>query len=158
VKVLIATNELQGAVAGDFAHTVEGELVTPLVAACHDLECGCRRGFPGLASTRATTTATVVDRPGVTHADLCDAVRDYLERTGWIDLLARAADDRFDDDETFLGDVDDVRDAGDVEAMIAAIVAEHVEAIGEICDAVPLGTVIERHGDTVSIRALRHAA
>jgi hypothetical protein len=155
VKVLIATNEFQGTAIGDYAYTVEGELVTPLVAECSNGDaCGCSRGFPGLASAVATTTAMVVDRPGVTEADLRDAVHDYLDRGGWIELFeeaAQVADDR-DGVETFLGDFHDV------DEMIAAIVDEHVEAIIEICDAVPVGAVVQRCGDLVSIRSLRQAA
>ena len=69
--VLIATNELQGTSPDDYSFTVEGELVTPLAAECASGEqCGCDRGFPGLASGFATTTAMVAERPGVTKDDL----------------------------------------------------------------------------------------
>ena len=92
--VLIATNDLQGTVDSDYAWTVEGELVTPVATECASGErCGCNRGFPGLASGFATTTAMVVNRPGVTEADLRDAVYDWLDRGGWIDLLEQTAVD-----------------------------------------------------------------
>ena len=74
--VLIATGELQGTQPDDYSFTVEGELVTPVAAECASGErCGCDRGFPGLASGFATTTAMVAERPGVTEDDLRDAVR-----------------------------------------------------------------------------------
>jgi hypothetical protein len=81
--VLIATNELQGTAPDDYGFTVEGELVTPVAAECASGErCGCNRGFPGLASGFATTTAMIADRPGVTDDDLRDAVFDWLDRSG----------------------------------------------------------------------------
>ena len=93
--VLIATNELQGTTPDDYSFTVEGELVTPLAAECASGDrCGCTRGFPGLASGFATTTAMVAERPGVTEDDLRDAVFDWLDRTGWIDLFEQTAHER----------------------------------------------------------------
>lgn len=151
--VLIATNELQGANADDYSFTVEGELVTPLAVECASGErCGCNRGFPGLASSFATTTAMVVDRPGVSGADLRDAVFDWLDRSGWIDLFEEtarersgASDDRFDTDD----DIDD---------LIEAIIDEHVDCIHEICSTYPVGTVVVRRGTRVIIRSYPTAA
>ena len=153
--VLIATNELQGATPGDYSFTVEGELVTPLAAECASGErCGCNRGFPGLASGFATTTAMVVDRPGVTEDDLRDAVFDWLDRTGWIDLFEDTANERaassVDDDEF---DLD-----GDVDDLIESIIDEHVDCIHEICSTYPIGTVVVRLGDLVMTRAYPSAA
>ena len=151
--VLIATNELQGTNPDDYSFTVEGELVTPLAAECTSGErCGCNRGFPGLASSFATTTAMVVDRPGVTEDDLRDAVFDWLDRSGWIDLFeetakerSNASNDRFDPD----GDVDD---------MIEAIIDEHVACIDIICSTYPVGTVVVRRGTQVMTRSYPTAA
>ena len=152
--VLIATNDLQG-LAGDYSFTVEGELVTPLATECVSGErCGCNRGFPGLASGLATTTALVVARPGVTEGDLRAAVFDWLDRGGWIDLFestaiersaARGRTDRFDLDD----DVDD---------FIEAVIDEHVELINEVCAAYPEGTVVQRRGQFVMTRAFPTAA
>ena len=87
--VLIATNEQQGSDPADYSFTVEGELVTPLANECASGgQCGCNRGFPGLASGFATTTAMVVDRPGVTEDDLRDAVFG-LDGPGWLDRTVR---------------------------------------------------------------------
>lgn len=158
MRVLVATNELQGSTHGDYAWTVEGELVTPLaVECCSPHDCGCARGFPGLASAKATTTAMVVDRPGVNTTDLCDAVRDYLERGGWVDLFEQAAEvdeagDHEHDGESFLGDLHDVDD------MIESLIDEHVDAILQICREFPVGTVVQRDGDFVWARAHPKAA
>ena len=153
--VLIATNELQGTTPGDYSFTVEGELVTPLAAECASGErCGCSRGFPGLASGFATTTAMVVDRPGVTENDLRDAVFDWLDRTGWIDLLEDTSHERaassIDSDEFGLDD--------DVDDLIESIIDEHVDCIHGVCSAYPIGTVVVRLGDLVMTRAFPSAA
>ena len=150
--VLIATNELQGTTADDYSFTVEGELVTPLAAECASGErCGCNRGFPGLASGFATTTAMIAERPGVTDADLRDAVFDWLDRTGWIDLFENTARERAEsgDGPTEPDDIDD---------LIEAIIDEHVDCIHEICSAYPVGTVVVRHGQLVSARSYPTAA
>ena len=154
--VLIATRELQGAVPGDYSFTVEGELVTPLASECAIGErCGCNRGFPGLASGFATTTAMVVDRPGISQNDLRDAVFDHLDRSGWIELLEEAAreragrtdrsDDGFDPDD-------------DVDELIESIIDEHVDGINDICAAYPVGTVVSRRGSLVTTRTHPFAA
>jgi hypothetical protein len=153
--VLIATNELQGTSPDDYSFTVEGELVTPLAAECASGEqCGCDRGFPGLASGFATTTAMVVERPGVTEDDLRDAVFDWLDRTGWIDLFEETARERASiDDDDLEFDVD-----GDVDDLIESIIDEHVDCIHQVCSAYPIGTVVVRRGTRVMTRFLPHAA
>jgi len=146
--VLVATNELQGAEAGDYAWTVEGELVTPLAAECDSGgRCGCNRGFPGLASSRATTTAMVVDRPAVTVEDLRDAVYDHLDRGGWIDLLQDAERERHGPDAAL-----------EVDELVETIIDDHVETIEQVCSAFPVGTVVTRRGPLVSARSVRPAA
>jgi hypothetical protein len=149
--VLIATNELQGTSPGDYSFTVEGELVTPLAAECASGErCGCNRGFPGLASGFATTTAMVAERPGVTEDDLRDAVFDWLDRAGWIDLFEETARDRASVDEFDIG--------GDVDDLIESIIDEHVDCIHEVCSAYPVGTVVIRRGLRVMTRSYPSAA
>jgi hypothetical protein len=66
MKVLVATNETQGMFEDDYCSTVKGELVYIQTMACKNPACGCDRGFAGLSSERATTTAMVVDRPELT--------------------------------------------------------------------------------------------
>jgi hypothetical protein len=151
--VLIATNELQGTSPGDYSFTVEGELVTPLAAECASGErCGCNRGFPGLASGFATTTAMVAERPGVTEEDLRDAVFDWLDRTGWIDLFEETARDRASVDS------DELDIEGDVDDLIESIIDEHVDCIHEVCSAYPVGTVVVRRGTRVMTRFFPTAA
>jgi hypothetical protein len=151
--VLIATNELQGTAPDDYSFTVEGELVTPVAAECASGErCGCDRGFPGLASGFATTTAMVVERPGVTAGDLRDAVFDWLDRNGWIELFEQTAEERA---SSLVGqcDVDD-----DVDDLIESIIDEHVDCIRQVCSAYPVGTVVVRRGTRIMTRSMPHAA
>ena len=151
--VLIATNELQGSDPDDYSFTVEGELVTPLAAECASGErCGCTRGFPGLASGFATTTAVVVDRPGVTEDDLRDAVFDWMDRGGWIELFETAARERADANDGVADPLDDVDD------LIESLIDEHVDCIHEICRTYPEGTVVTRRGTLVATRRHPFAA
>jgi len=124
MKVLVATRQTQGSMAGDYCFTVEGELVTPLVVECASPDrCGCGRGFPGLASNRATTTAMVVELAHLDHEGLGTALRDSLQRGGWLIGL------------------DDVE--------IAEEILDHIDAIEEACAGRPIGTVVRRRGDRV---------
>ena len=118
--VLVATRQSQGRLDDDYSSTVEGELVTPVtVECCVPDTCGCGRGFPGLVSARATTTAMVVDRPAISSSLLRQSVSDSLERGGW----RAVADDEFEQ-----------------------IVDEHVETITGICKAFGDGAVVRRDG------------
>jgi hypothetical protein len=135
--VLVATNESQGHSPDDYSYTVAGELVTAVATECQNKECGCDRGFPGLASAFATTTAQVVDLPHLTAADLRGALLDYFTRGGWFDLL---------------------RDEPDVEMIIDDMIDEHVEAIVLVCARCPVGTIVERAGSRVFPRSIPFAA
>jgi hypothetical protein len=151
--VLVATNELQGSDPDDYSFTVEGELVTPLAAECASGErCGCNRGFPGLASGFATTTAMVVERPGVTEDDVRDAVFDWMDRCGWIDLFEQAARERADANDGVVDPNDDVDD------LIESIIDEHMDCIHAICRTCPDGTVVTRRGTLVTTRSHPFAA
>ena len=87
MKVLVATGDGQGEVAGDFCFTVEGELVTLGTLECSSPDvCGCGRSFAGLASARATTTARVADLPHMTRDDVRLAIDESLRRGGWFRL------------------------------------------------------------------------
>lgn len=133
MKMLVATHEEQGCVPGDYCWTLDGELVTAVTLECCSPDsCGCGRGFPGLASDRATTTAMVVERPDMTRDQFVTAVRDALDRQGWLGLL-------HPDDE-------------------AEMVAEHVETIEEICSQFDVGEVLRRSGIKVWSRGRRKAA
>ncbi len=149
MRVLVATNQFQGSNNGDYAYTVEGELVLVEVAECDSPErCGCGRGWPGMASHRATTTAMVVDLPHLSEDDLRRAITDWLDTSGWTDLFRSAADV----DDGFTESFDDV------DEMLDAMVDEHLELIAEVCDAFPDGTVLERSGTIVAARSFPAAA
>ncbi len=135
--VLVATAETQGQSPDDYAYTVAGELVTAVATECQNQACGCDRGFPGLASAFATTTAQVVDLPHVTEDDLRGALLDYFTRGGWLDLLA---------------------DEPDVDMIVEDMIDEHVEAIAVICARCPVGTIVERAGSRVFTRSIPFAA
>lgn len=127
MKLLVATRETQGDRVDDYCYTVDGELVTPVVFECdHGDECGCQRGFPGLASSRATTTARVAELPEFTIVHLWQALSDSLERQGWLRLFP-------DPDER-----DD-------------LIGEHVRTIRLICNALPEGAVVRRLGDRIMV-------
>jgi len=149
MRVLVATNQLQGSTPGDYAYTVEGELVLVEVAECDSPDrCGCERGWPGMASHKATTTAMVADLPHLSEADLRHAITDWLESSGWTDLFRSAATT----DDGSVGAHDDVDD------MLGAMVDEHVELIAEVCESFPVGSVLERRGTIVQDRTWRAAA
>lgn len=155
--VLIATNELQGTTLGDYAFTVEGELVTPVVTECSNSEhCGCNRGFPGLASAKATTTAMIVERPGVSEVDLRDALFDWLDRGGWIELLEQTTIER----SVAAGHHDgpSFADLEEVDMVVGAIIDEHIDMITEICATYPEGSVITRFGPLIADRSHPFAA
>lgn len=134
MKVLIATQQTQGSQRGDYAWTLDGELVTVGSIECANADqCGCARGFCGLGTSRATTTAIVADLPLMTDADVRGAVRDWLERDGWVELME-------DDPQT----LDDVID-------------DYVADIYNVCRWFPVGTVVRRDGGSV-FAAQRRAA
>jgi hypothetical protein len=150
MRVLVATKETQGYESDDYAFTVEGELVMAEVSECASPErCGCGRGFPGLASRRATTTAMIADLAHLTEADLRQAIADWLDGSGWTDLFRSTADV---DDDGFIGDFDDV------DSMIDSMVDEHIDVITDICEAFPVGTIVERSGTQVRARSIPFAA
>lgn len=84
MKVFVATRETQGVREDDYCWTIEGELVRLPGLTCDCPDCGCDRGMAGLSSSRATTTAKVVNRddldPRTYGMLLCDA----LTREGWV--------------------------------------------------------------------------
>jgi hypothetical protein len=133
MKVLVATNQSQGAESGDYCWALEGELVLsgPSLECDDPDRCGCARGFPGLASCRASTTAVVVDRPEIDRTMLVDVIRDSLERQ---DLLIGL----------------DPEDVGE-------LVDDEVELIERITTAFPVGTVVGRAGTDVWERVRRAA-
>lgn len=88
MKVLVATPRTNGLVTGDYDWTVPGELVWVPMPCDSDLVdpdglCGCGRGFGGLTSHRATTTAEVKDLD-ITVDELRHALRTSLTDQGWM--------------------------------------------------------------------------
>jgi len=131
--VLVATKLGQGELPGDYSWTVEGELVTPVAAECASGDrCGCRRGFPGLASSKATTTAVVADLCNLSSTDLRDAVFGSLERDGWFDLIAEEEADE--------------------------LIDEHLESIAAVCARFGVGAIVGRNGALVFERSIARAA
>ncbi len=157
MRILVATTELQGTTPGDYAHTVTGELVTASVTQCDCPDCGCDRGFAGLESHRATTTAMVVEHPDITTSDLRDAIGDYLVAGGWLDLLRDAAlaqqDDPDDDADGY-----DIDGFDDPDVTIEELIDEHLDVIAYICNRFEPGTVISRSGTLVWSREWPTAA
>lgn len=84
MKVLVATRETQGVREDDYCWTVEGELVRLPGLACDCPDCGCDRGMAGLSSSRATTTAKVVNREDLDPQSYGVLLCDALTREGWV--------------------------------------------------------------------------
>lgn len=85
--VLTATASTQGERDNDYHWAIEGELVWLDPPCARDRRnpdggCGCGRGFPGLNSHRATTTAMARDLP-LTRDDVVAARIGYLASAGY---------------------------------------------------------------------------
>ena len=124
MKVLVATHESQQARDDDYSFTIDGELVYIQGADCANPDCGCARGFAGMASHRATTTAKVVERHDLTEADLRQALIDSLEAGGWLAAMDAAG----------------FRDDG---------VEELLGLLSEVTASAPVGSLVRRSGDLV---------
>jgi hypothetical protein len=128
LKVLVATARTQGHRDNDFTHVGSAELVD-LAMTCDgdrgdpDGGCGCGRAFTGLDSRRCTTTAEVAIRD-ITLVQYCDV----FHRS----LVAIAIAD----------DPDLRREAEEAAEEMARIAANW-----------PVGTIVERRGDTIVVRA-----
>ena len=90
MRILTATTLTNGTVDGDYDYCVPGELVM-IFPACANRKCGCDRGFGGLNSHRATTTAMVEDSE-MTEAEVRLALETSLRDGGWLQG-DRATDD-----------------------------------------------------------------
>jgi len=97
MKLLVATALTQGERQNDYCFAIEGELVLILPPCAADAKdpdghCGCGRGFAGLVSARATTTAMVTEVADVTVQDYTEALRTGLQDqgyvAGWADEMA----------------------------------------------------------------------
>lgn len=89
MRLLTATARGQGERDNDFNWCIEGELVIPPMTVCRadandpDGGCGCGRGFGGLSSHRATTTALLREIVGIDRHDYVMAIQASLEAQGW---------------------------------------------------------------------------
>jgi hypothetical protein len=126
MQLLVATSQTQGMRDNDYYFATEGELVWTGALVCAtdqndpDGGCGCGRGFAGLSSHRACSTAAV-RQLGLTRADVDLALRGHLESAGWLQYMS----------------------AADAEDMVR----EEVDEMLRLGAAFPLGTVIERRLD-----------
>lgn len=80
MHVLVAAADRS--VPGDYAWTVEGELVHLPMADCECPDCGCSRAFVGVASLQATSTARVADLD-ISRDEYWFVLRDSLAAAGW---------------------------------------------------------------------------
>src|SRR5579875_3807492 len=88
MKLLTATSQTQGQRDNDYDWCVEGELIRFDVvcgrsARNPDDRCGCGRGFAGMSSKRATTTAVIRDLP-MDRRDVQVALAASLHAAGYL--------------------------------------------------------------------------
>ena len=81
MRLFVATRA--GAEAGDYSHTIEGEMVR-LPITCDDPDCDCTQAMTGLASGMSTTTFTVKDFD-LDRRMYRQLLWDTLLRDGWVD-------------------------------------------------------------------------
>lgn len=91
--VLTATSTTQGLVDDDYGWTVDGELVVLPFLDCSDPECGCSRGWAGLTSRRATTTAEVCERSDLDWDEYRALIVDHWDEQ--LDGVSLAADEEY---------------------------------------------------------------
>jgi hypothetical protein len=149
--VLIATQDPHGALPTDRHFAVEGELVVPAVFECPDSHCDvCARAWFGLVSHAGTTTAMVADRPGVTRAKLRQAIHDWLDRQGTIDLVVQAV-------EAGGFELEGVS-IHDPVAAVSDLVDDQIAVIEAVCAEFGEGAIVSRMGSLVSQRVRPMAA
>lgn len=124
MKVLVATADTQGVRDNDYHWCTEGELVflfEPCATDRRDPDggCGCGRGFAGLHSHRASTTARVAEVE-LSRDEYAEAIRSSLQQQGW-----------------------GSRPCGHKADALAGLVADW-----------PVGTIVERRLDAVTVRKL----
>lgn len=90
MKVFVAARPGPTERPDDFSGTVDGELVRLAFDRCDCPDCGCDRAVAGLASSKATTTFTVIDNPELDTAGYVGALLDAIKRQGF---LAEDGDD-----------------------------------------------------------------
>ena len=131
--VFEATDQLQGQRPTDYHHAWTGELVYLTFQECQNPKCGCTRGFAGLDSHRATTTALVVERSDLTIEALSQLLATSLHDGGWLD-------------------------SADPGTELVSWLASEIVELANHYGAFGPGAVIEREGDDVLHRADVRAA
>lgn len=132
--VLVSTKDGQGLRSNDFCWTEPGEYVViaePCDGETIDGPCGCMRSFSGLSSLKATTTAKLVDMPGLQLSAFVALVEDSL-RKSWPSLKP-----------------DELRELATAEAATVRDIGRKL--------AGAVGRVVERRGNTIQTRVLRKA-
>jgi hypothetical protein len=126
VLVLVATRRTQGQEPDDYCFAFDGELVRVPDMECSDADrCGCARGFAGMSSRRATTTATVVERSTIDPPTYRQLIREDLLRAG------HPPDD----------------------PHLESVVEFHYLLLTHITACVAAGEVVERHHQDFAVRA-----
>ena len=84
MKILIATKEKQTPTRKDFCWTKENEIVKfPAFECSNSCTCGCDRSWVGTESSRATTTAKVIESP-ITVEGLAGIIYNSMVKEKWI--------------------------------------------------------------------------
>lgn len=149
--VLIASDDLTLSVHEAEGLAVDGELVVPVVVPCANPQCEtCPSAWYGLMTHRPIETAMVVDRPGVTEADLRRLVRQLLTCQGAVDDIVEAvANGEYSVDG-------ELRRSWVV--VVEALVDDHLRELEVICSTYDVGTVVSRLGSLVCECDLSDAA
>lgn len=124
MRILVATSRTNGTEVGDYHHGIDGELVYMQEPCGKDVRdpdgpCGCGRGFAGMSSHRASSTALVIES-SLTGHDLREALAASLEAGGWI-ACSSALDS---DEEAWIDDL--------------------IRLIRQVAEHFPVGTVVRR--------------
>ena len=118
MKILVATSETQVDQPGDYSFVPDGQLLARYGTVCDCPDCGCGRGFPGVFTHKATTTAMVAESD-MSEGEWRTAVHTCLHETGWAKGLT----------------------AGELAELIDDLVEIDVHSITDL----PVGTIVERY-------------
>ena len=132
--ILVATSETQGQRKSDFNHCLNGEPVQLGFECDSDKDkidggCGCRRSFTGLHTSKATTTAKVIE---VRDWDIDLYRREFLKTfydEGWGRIWRK-----------------------DPTPYVHERARKTLELAAHFYKALGVGAIIEKRGDTVQVR------
>lgn len=130
---LVSTRETQGARRSDFSHADEAEVVYFGWVCDRDANnpnpdggCGCGRSMVGALTSKATTTFKVAEWAG-TADQYVHHILGAMQDAGWI--------------------------TGRTDPEAIAEWTENAKEVLRIAGLFPIGTVLEKRGETVQIRA-----